>query len=79
MGSPESFLKKLVAASRALASDEGGQGTVEYVLILSAAVIGAATLARALMNGLNSGVLTLGATLEKDLKTGRAPANVWQN
>lgn len=59
--------------------DESGQGTVEYILLLSITVIGAATFARAIINSLDKAVLRVGAQLEKDLKTGRAPLSVWEN
>lgn len=59
--------------------DERGQGTVEYILILSAVVLGAVQLARGFLTILDQGILRLGGQLEKDLKTGRAPLSVWQN
>lgn len=64
---------------RRLRNDESGQAVTEYILILSAAVIGAAALARTLLGVLDQGILRLGGQLEKDLKTGRAPLNVWRN
>jgi Flp pilus assembly pilin Flp len=64
---------------RRLQDDESGQAVTEYVLILAAAVIGAASLARTLLGVLDQGILKLGGQLEKDLKTGRAPLNVWRN
>jgi hypothetical protein len=62
-----------------LYSEESGQGTVEYVLILSVTVVGASQLARQILKALDNGVLRLGAELEKDLKSGRAPVSVWEN
>jgi hypothetical protein len=59
--------------------DERGQGTVEYILILSASVLGAGQLARMIMKSFDSGISRLGGQLEKDLKTGRAPLGVWEN
>lgn len=53
-----------------LFQDENGQGTVEYLLILSATVVGASALVKSILNTLDRGVLRLGSTLEKDLKTG---------
>ena len=64
---------------RRLARDEEGQAVTEYILILSACVVGASSLARGLIKMLDTGVLRLGATLERDLKTGRAPLGVWKN
>ncbi len=59
--------------------DEAGQGITEYILILMGAAWGAVQIYQALQSGFNQGVLTLGAELEKDLKTGRASLGVWQN
>lgn len=59
--------------------NERGQGTVEYVLILSASIVAATQLMRQLIRSLDAGILHLGAQLEKDLKTGRAPLSVWEN
>lgn len=59
--------------------DEQGQGTVEYILILSVAIWGSSQLVSAFFSGLDQGILRLGAQLEKDLKTGRAPLSVWTN
>ncbi len=63
----------------ALYNDERGQSITEYMLLLSAVVVGAGALARAIMSALDKGILTLGGQLEKDLKTGRAPLSVWKN
>jgi Flp pilus assembly pilin Flp len=60
-------------------SDETGQGTVEYVLILSVSVVGATQLVRQILKVLDQGILRLGGQMEKDLKSGRAPLNVWEN
>ena len=62
---------------RSLLMDERGQATVEYILILSLTVTGASLLVRAIIKGLDNGVLRFGAQLERDLKTGRVPASVW--
>jgi hypothetical protein len=64
---------------RNLVRDERGQGTVEYILIISACVLGATQMARVFLRVLDEGILRLGAQLEKDLKTGRAPLYVWKN
>jgi Flp pilus assembly pilin Flp len=62
-----------------LAKDEDGQALTEYVLIMSAVLVGAVGLAKGILNVLDRGVLRLGGQLEKDLKTGRAPVHVWRN
>jgi hypothetical protein len=62
-----------------LLRDENGQGTVEYLVILSACVVGATQLAKRILAAMDSGIVILGAQLEQDLKTGRAPLSVWSN
>jgi len=64
---------------RAFLKDDRGQATTEYILILSASVFVAVGLAKVILGTLDSGILRLGAQLEQDLKTGRAPLLVWQN
>ncbi|MEK7689508.1 MAG: hypothetical protein AAB425_00650 [Bdellovibrionota bacterium] len=62
-----------------LLGDQSGQAVVEYALILGAAVAGAVGMARAIFSALDSGILRLGGQLEKDLKSGRAPIDIWKN
>lgn len=62
-----------------LLSDEEGQATLEYILILAATVAGAGLMTRKILQAIDSGITTLGGQLEKDLKTGRAPTSVWTN
>ncbi len=62
-----------------LRDDDSGQGTVEYILILSVSLIGAITFARTMIGTLDKGILQFGGVLEQDLKTGRATLDVWQN
>ncbi len=76
---PRRVLFFFIGKAATLLRDERGQGTVEYVLILSATVVGAAALARQIINALDNGILKMGATLERDLKTGRAPLDIWEN
>lgn len=59
--------------------DEEGQALTEYLLILSVSIVGAGALARGILAALDKGILRFGGQLEKDLKTGRAPLNVWKN
>ena len=54
-----------------------GQATVEYILILSVTVGLASLLVRGVIGTLDSGVLYLGANLERDLQTGRMPVELW--
>ncbi len=62
-----------------LFQDESGQGLLEYILILSACVIGATQLVKQIIRSLDKGILRLGGALERDLKVGRAPLSVWEN
>lgn len=70
---------RLCAPLARLARDEGGQATVEYIIILSAVVGTAVAFSRGILRGLNDGILLLGGALEKDLKTGRATIGIWEN
>jgi hypothetical protein len=62
-----------------LYTDEEGQATVEYVLILIFTVGFASQLSKLLLGALDRAILVLGAELERGLKTGRLKPNVWQN
>jgi hypothetical protein len=64
---------------RRLGVDDAGQGTVEYILILSVSLVGAIAFARTVLGALDRGILRFGAELERDLKTGRASLDVWDN
>jgi Flp pilus assembly pilin Flp len=64
------FLKRLWA-------DEQGQSTIEYILILAFAVVGAGAIASGVVKSIDSGILTLGGQLELDLKTGRITDDVY--
>src|SRR5688572_28923900 len=74
---PASSVAVLLSEFRRFWADEEGQGTIEYVLILAFTVIGSSALVRAVVEALDRGVLTIGAALETDLKTGRLPVNFW--
>lgn len=83
MGYGQSF--RTIASARAFAAaarlwrDENGQAISEYLLLLSFCTATCALLARGVRQMLDQGVLRLGGQLEKDLRTGRAPLNVWVN
>lgn len=70
---------RLRAGLSRLCRDEGGQGIVEYIIILSATVVGAGLISRQILRALDSGIVKLGGQLEKDLKTGRASVSIWEN
>jgi|GEM_PF-1607475 len=72
------LLQTGVAARRFL-QDESGQGTLEYVLILTFTVVAASALFRKLTELMDDGFKVFAAQLEKDLKSGRKPLNVWKN
>jgi Flp pilus assembly pilin Flp len=76
---PRLTLKNVQGFVQRLATDESGQSTVEYILILSVCVVGASQLGSAILRILDNGILRVGGQLEKDLKTGRAPLHVWSN
>lgn len=59
--------------------DEDGQGTVEYILLLSAIVVVSTQAARQLLKAFDNGVLWLGGALEKDLRTGKAGIEIWKD
>ncbi len=59
--------------------NDSGQATTEYILVLAFAVVIATTLSRRLLDVMDRGILNLGGVLERDLKTGKAPLNVWSN
>lgn len=59
--------------------DESGQSTVEYLLILSACVLGVGGMVRQIRGIFDTATLRIGAVLEQDLKSGRAPLGVWNN
>ncbi|MBY0470123.1 hypothetical protein K2X30_03070 [bacterium] len=74
----EGFLRKIIQNLSDFSKQEDGQAITEYILLLSATIISAVAMARAIKNGLDEGVLSLGGQLEKDLRTGKAPLNVWK-
>lgn len=73
------LLGRLYPAVRRFCEDESGQSITEYILILSASVVGAGLVSRQVLKALDTGILKLGGQLEKDLKTGRASVGIWQN
>jgi hypothetical protein len=56
-----------------------GQATVEYILLLSFVLFACVGMTRAILGGIDRGVLRVGGGLEKQLKTGRAPGGIWSN
>ncbi len=62
-----------------LIQDERAQGTTEYILLLSVVITATIAFFKGLLGLLDQGILTLGGTLEGDLKTGSAPTQIWKN
>ncbi len=58
---------------------QSGQATLEYILLLSFVLSLAIGMSRTFITNIDRGIRRFGAQFEKDLKTGRAPLNVWQN
>ena len=59
--------------------DDGGQAVTEYMVILALVLGGAVLLARGFVDVMDRGILKLGSQIEKDLHTGKTPANAWRN
>jgi Flp pilus assembly pilin Flp len=76
MGGFRGFTAFLRSFFVSVCADESGQATTEYVLILSFVLFGAISL---ILSTVDQGILTLGAQLERDLKTGRANLDSWTN
>jgi hypothetical protein len=73
------MIARLRAALFRFIQDDGGQGTLEYVLLLTFCIISASALFRRLIEMMDGGFQVFGAQLERDLKSGRSPLNVWKN
>ncbi len=52
---------------------------MEYLLVVALVVVGASQVGRQIIGSLDLVVLRVGAVLEQDLKSGRAPLSVWSN
>jgi Flp pilus assembly pilin Flp len=59
--------------------NERGQAITEYILLLAIITILATTVLRGLLPALDKGMLSFGARLEQNLKTGRYSASIWAN
>ena len=58
---------------------ESGQAITEYIILLLFVVGVAVGMTRTILKSIDSGILRLGGQLQRDLKTGRSPLNVWKN
>lgn len=59
--------------------NESGQGTTEYVLLLSAVVFFASAFMNKIIGTFDKVATTIGAELERNLKTGRLDPRAWKN
>jgi len=64
---------------RRFLSDESGQTTVEYILLLTLTISVSGLILKKITGLLDDGIVKLGAQLELDLKTGRMPSDAWKN
>ncbi len=70
-GSKEVMLKR--------EANQRGQAVLEYILLLAVTVSLVVGFSKTILTAVDQGILKFGGRLEKTLKTGRAPANVWTN
>lgn len=56
-----------------------GQATLEYILILTVSVAVCIILVRGMTESVDNAILRFGGNLEKSLKSGRAPLDVYLN
>jgi len=59
------------------ASNEGGQAIVEYILLLSIVLIGLGLFLQKISTGFDAMTAQRGGALEKQIRTGSAPASLW--
>jgi hypothetical protein len=60
-------------------SGEEGQAIVEYILLLSVIFVVAASFSRNAIRSLDASITTFNGQLERDLRTGRAGVDIWEN
>ncbi len=60
-------------------ANQRGQAVLEYILLLAITLTLVVGMSKTILEALDQSVLRFGGRLEKTLKTGRAPANVWTN
>ena len=59
------------------ASGEGGQAIVEYILLLSIILVGLGLFLQKMTSAFDSMTAQRGGALEKQIRTGSAPASLW--
>lgn len=70
---------QITRLSRRLWREDAGQAITEYILLLSFVTVGSVAIARAILAILDQITMQFGGQLEQDIKTGRAPVNVFRN
>ncbi len=59
------------------ASNEGGQAIVDYILLLSIILIGLGLFLQKTSTAFDGITVNWGGKLEKQIRTGSAPASIW--
>lgn len=72
-------MKAVTNKKRAFANREQGQAVLEYLVVLTTALMFAVGIAKVILNQMDKGVLFFGGKLEKQIKTGRLNPDVWEN
>ncbi|MGE0615818.1 MAG: hypothetical protein AB7P04_09265 [Bacteriovoracia bacterium] len=61
-------------------SARAGQATFEYIFLLTFAIVATVAILQNIVPRIDESLLKFGASFEKNLKTGRAPAGaIWSN
>ena len=69
----------MAARRQSLVGNEDGQAIVEYVLLISLLFTVSVGFSRRILSSLDGSITIFNATLEKDLRTGRADVRFWEN
>ena len=62
----------------ALAKNQSGQAMVEYILLLTIVVVGAGFFMQTLSKAIDQMTAAQGGKLERQIRTGSAPASLWK-
>ena len=58
---------------------ESGQAVVEYLLLVSVIIFVSGAFTRRIIDSLDTSIVVFNGALEKDLRTGRPGAGIWEN
>lgn len=61
-----------------LAKNQSGQAMVEYILLLTIVVVGAGLFLQSLSKAIDQMTAAQGGKLERQIRTGSAPASLWK-